>query len=144
MTDHSQAEESQADDSLRVPTLPRRQLARILRDGRDTAGLSIARAAALVDLSKAALQRYETGRNASISRPHIRALCELYEFDGERTKFVLELAEAAKKRSQTENYEGIISDTFQLFTGLETIAVMQFSYSLRCLGCFRHPRTPRP
>ncbi|WP_280271295.1 helix-turn-helix domain-containing protein [Nocardia wallacei] len=125
MTDHSQAEESP-----RIPTLPRRQLARILRDGRDTAGLSIARAAMLVDLSKAALQRYETGRNARISRPHIRALCELYEFDGERTKFMLELAEAARQRSQTENYGDIISDTFQLFIGLETIAVKQFSYSL--------------
>nr|WP_051163163.1 helix-turn-helix transcriptional regulator [Nocardia transvalensis] len=117
-----------------MPTLPRRQLARILRDGRDTAGLSIARAAMLVDLSKAALQRYETGRNARISRPHIRALCELYEFDEERTKFVLELAEAAKQRSPIENYGDIISDTFQLFIGLELIAVRQFSYSLTMPG----------
>ncbi|MEG8181564.1 helix-turn-helix domain-containing protein [Nocardia terpenica] len=139
MTDDNETDENETDDNRRIPPLPRRELARILRDARDTTGLSIARAAMLVDLSKAALQRYETGRNARISRPHIRALCELYQFDEDRTQFVMELAEAAKQRSPIEDYGDIISDTFQLFVGLESFARKQFSYSLTVPGLLQTP-----
>lgn len=73
-------------------TLPLRELGRQLRDAREGLGMSIERAAGLMEMSASALQRLETGNNSRVSLVVIRELCEMYGLEERHTAALLELA----------------------------------------------------
>ncbi|MEC3917924.1 helix-turn-helix domain-containing protein [Nocardia sp. CDC160] len=113
---------SKNDEESPASTLPRRQLGRFLREEREKNGLTIDAAARLVDLSKSALQRLESGRNQRIRKQDIRALCEMYEVDAVDTAQAVELAEQAKAKSWYHAFGGLFSDEFNMYIGLEASA----------------------
>ncbi|RDI49807.1 helix-turn-helix domain-containing protein [Nocardia mexicana] len=104
-------------------TLTRRQLGRLLREAREGIGLTIQKAAPLVELSKSALQRMEAGEVVRIRVRDVQALCELYEMSPEETKRAVELAEQAQVKSWYTAFGGLYSDsTFNMYVGLESAA----------------------
>ncbi|NKY55954.1 helix-turn-helix domain-containing protein [Nocardia flavorosea] len=119
-----------SDEGADPSTLPRRQLGRFLREHREAIGLSLAKAAALAELSQAALQRIETARTKKIRAIDVRALCELYEVAGDETLRALDLAEQAKVTSWYTAFAGLYSDpTFNMYVELETIAQRMVVYN---------------
>jgi hypothetical protein len=114
--------EENIEDDGPSSTLPRRQLGRFLRDSRDAAGFTIARAAKQVDLSRAVLQRIETGQIQKISRPIIQALCALYDVNQEDTDAAVDLAAQARAKSWHHIYGGMFSSAFNMYIGLESAA----------------------
>ncbi|WP_228001128.1 helix-turn-helix domain-containing protein [Nocardia australiensis] len=103
-------------------TLPRRQLGRFLRDRREATGFTLAEAAKLVDLSRAVLQRLETGQIQKIRRQDAQALCEVYGVDAADTKAAVDLAVQAKAKSWYHAYGGLYSSAFNMYVGLEAAA----------------------
>lgn len=118
------------DEGAEPSTLPRRQLGRFLREHREAIGLSLAKAAALVELSQAALQRIETAKTQKVRAVDIRALCELYEVSREETARALDLAEQAKVTSWYTAFAGLYSDpTFNMYVELEAAARKMVIYN---------------
>ncbi|MQY21788.1 helix-turn-helix domain-containing protein [Nocardia macrotermitis] len=111
-----------ADDGGPASTLPRRQLGRFLRDSRDATGFTIARAAKQADLSRAVLQRIETGQVQKISQPVVQALCALYDVSPEETDAAVDLAAQARANSWHHIYGGMFSSAFNMYLGLESAA----------------------
>ncbi|MBF6082595.1 helix-turn-helix domain-containing protein [Nocardia cyriacigeorgica] len=116
------------DDDAPSSTLPRRQLGRFLRDSRDANGLTIARAAKLVDLSASALQRIEAGQTQKVRKQDVRALCELYDVCAEDLRAAVDLAEMARVQSWYHAYGGLYSDAYNMYVGLEASARRQITY----------------
>ncbi|MEV6336394.1 helix-turn-helix transcriptional regulator [Nocardia vinacea] len=100
-------------------TLPRRQLGRFLRDRREATGFTIAEAAKLVDLSRAVLQRIETGQIQKVQRQDVQALCEVYDVGREDTRAAVDLATQARAKSWYHVYGGLFSTAFSMYVGLE-------------------------
>lgn len=112
-----------SDDGAEPSTLPRRQLGRFLREHREAIGLTLAKAAALVELSQAALQRIEAAKTKKVRAVDVRALCELYEVTPEETARALDLVEQAKVTSWYTAFSGLYSDpTFNMYVELESAA----------------------
>ncbi|WP_433756560.1 helix-turn-helix domain-containing protein [Nocardia sp. CA-135398] len=103
-------------------TLPRRQLGRFLRDRREATGFTIAEAAKLVDLSRAVLQRIETGQIQKVQRQDVQALCEVYDVGREDTRAAVDLATQARFKNWYHVYGGLFSTAFNMYVGLETAA----------------------
>ncbi|AYF73760.1 XRE family transcriptional regulator [Nocardia yunnanensis] len=110
-------------------TLPRRQLGRFLREARDNRGLPMDRAAQLVELSKTALHRIETGGVKKLRIRDVQALCELYEVTAADTARAVELAKQAQTTSWYSAFRGLYSDTtFNMFVGLAAAATQLTTY----------------
>ncbi|WP_433726143.1 helix-turn-helix domain-containing protein [Nocardia sp. CA-129566] len=103
-------------------TLPRRQLGRFLRDRREAAGFIIAQAAKSVDLSRAVLQRIETGQIQKVRKQDVQALCELYDVGPEDTRAAVDLAVQARAKSWYHVYGGLYGNAFTMYVGLEAAA----------------------
>ena len=103
-------------------TLPRRQLGRFLRDRREATGFTIAEAAKLVDLSRAVLQRIETGQIQKVQRQDVQALCEVYDVGREDTRAAVDLATQARFKNWYHVYGGLFSNAFNMYVGLEAAA----------------------
>ncbi|MBF6513458.1 helix-turn-helix domain-containing protein [Nocardia cyriacigeorgica] len=118
------------DDDEPTPssTLPRRQLGRFLRDSRDANGLTIAKAAKLVDLSSSALQRIEAGQTQKVRKQDVRALCELYDVSADEMRAAVDLAEMARTQSWYHAYGGLYSEAYNMYVGLEASAEQQITY----------------
>ncbi|WP_169816286.1 helix-turn-helix domain-containing protein [Nocardia miyunensis] len=121
-TENTTSSDDFAEDGGPSSTLPRRQLGRFLRESRDANGFTIARAAKQVDLSKAVLQRIETGQIQKVSQPVVQALCELYDVSEEETNAAVDLATQARAQSWHHIYGGMFSSAFNMFIGLESAA----------------------
>lgn len=129
-----------SDEGDEPSTLPRRQLGRFLREHREAIGLPLAKAAALVQLSQAALQRIETAKTKKIRVVDVRALCELYEVSCEDTVHALDLAERAKVTSWYTAFSGLYSDpTFNMYVELSASAHHLISYQEIVLGLVQTP-----
>ncbi|WP_327115729.1 helix-turn-helix domain-containing protein [Nocardia sp. NBC_01730] len=116
-------------------TLPRRQLGRFLREVREGSGLSLDRAAQLVELSKTALQRIETGGVKKFRIRDIQALCELYEVKPDDTDRAVELAKQARVTSWYKAFGGLYSDaTFNMYVELAASARHLIAYHEIVLG----------
>jgi transcriptional regulator with XRE-family HTH domain len=110
-------------------TLPRRQLGRFLRDVREGSGLSLDRAAHLVELSKTALQRIETGGVKKYRIRDIQALCELYEVKSDDIDRAVELGKQARVTSWYTAFGGLYSDaTFNMYVELAAAARQLIAY----------------
>ncbi|WP_329405610.1 helix-turn-helix domain-containing protein [Nocardia vinacea] len=88
-------------------TLPRRQLGRFLRDRREATGFTIAEAAKLVDLSRAVLQRIETGQIQKVRRQDVQALCEVYDVAEEEAAVAIDLATRSRAKNWHHVYGGL-------------------------------------
>lgn len=129
-----------SDEGADPSTLPRRQLGRFLREHREAIGLSLAKAAALAELSQAALQRIETARTKKIRALDVRGLCELYEVTGDETLRALDLAEQAKVTSWYTAFAGLYSDpTFNMYVELSAAAEQLISYQEIVFGLLQTP-----
>lgn len=121
-------------------TLPRRQLGRLLREHREGIGLSIAKAAALVELSPAALQRLEAGKTQKVRAVDMNALCDLYEASSEETARAIDLAKQCRTTSWYTAFSGLYSDeTFKMYVGLEASARKLIVYNEIVPGLVQTP-----
>ncbi|GAB4585011.1 helix-turn-helix domain-containing protein [Nocardia sp. IFM 10818] len=115
--------------------LPRRQLGRFLREAREGQGLSLERVSHLMELSKTALHRIETG---GVKKPRIRdvqRLCELYELSSSDIDRAVELAKQAQVASWYTAVGGLYSDTtFNMYVGLAAAARQLTAYHEIVLG----------
>jgi len=133
-----------SDEGDEPSTLPRRQLGRFLREHREAIGLPLAKAAALVQLSQAALQRIETAKTKKIRVVDVRALCELYEVSREDTVRAIDLAERSKVASWYTAFAGLYSDpTFNMYVELSASAHQLISYQEIVLGLVQTPEYAR-
>jgi len=129
-----------SDEGDEPSTLPRRQLGRFLREHREAIGLPLAKAAALVQLSQAALQRIETAKTKKIRVVDVRALCELYEVSREDTVRAIDLAERSKVASWYTAFAGLYSDpTFNMYVELEASAQKLLVYNEIVPGLLQTP-----
>lgn len=129
-----------SDEGADPSTLPRRQLGRFLREHREAIGLTLAKAAALAELSQAALQRIETARTKKIRAIDVRGLCELYEVPEKDTDLALDLAEQSKVTSWYTAFAGLYSDpTFNMYVELSAAAEKLVSYQEIVLGLLQTP-----
>ncbi|WP_280240710.1 helix-turn-helix domain-containing protein [Nocardia abscessus] len=121
-------------------TLARRQLGRFLREAREGRGLSLDRAAHLVELSKTALQRVETGGVKKFRIRDIKALCELYEVEPDGTDRAVELAKQAQTTSWYTAFGGLYGDsTFNMYVELAASARRLVAYHEIVLGLVQTP-----
>ncbi|MBF6081489.1 helix-turn-helix domain-containing protein [Nocardia cyriacigeorgica] len=129
-----------SDDLTEPSTLPRRQLGRFLREQREAMGLSIAKAAALVELSQAALQRIEAAKTKKVRAADVQALCALYEVPESKTAHALELAKQSRVTSWYTAFAGLYSDpTFAMYVELTASARKLISYQEIVLGLLQTP-----
>ena len=103
-------------------TLPRRQLGRYLRNGRDECGLTLHQAAALIQRSASTLQRMERGMVANLREVDVSALCKVYGFDEEHTSVMKVLAAQGNELSWWCEYGDLLPPNFDFYVGLEASA----------------------
>jgi transcriptional regulator with XRE-family HTH domain len=109
-------------------TLARRQLGKYLRDGREECGLTLERAAALIQRSASALQRIEKGTVTKVREVDLEALCRICEFDADHTAAMKGLAAQGNEDSWWYEYGDLIPANFDFFVGLEASAERLTSY----------------
>ncbi|MBF6084918.1 helix-turn-helix domain-containing protein [Nocardia cyriacigeorgica] len=109
-------------------TLPLRELGRQLRDAREGLGMSIERAAGLMEMSASALQRLETGNNSRVSLVVIRELCEMYGLEERHTAALLELASESASEVWLREFEDLIGPGISVFVRLESSAQKLTTY----------------
>jgi transcriptional regulator with XRE-family HTH domain len=110
------------------PTTRRRQLGADLRRLRESKGLTLEEAGAIVGVSKATLSRYET-KGGSVKWPVVEALCREYgAIEGERLALV-ELAKGAKVQGWWRSLAEPIPDSMNLMLTLENEVVREDHYA---------------
>ncbi|MGW0049468.1 helix-turn-helix domain-containing protein [Nocardia cyriacigeorgica] len=121
-------------------TLPRRRIGRFLREARQGSGLTLDRAAQLMELSKTALHRIEAGRVKKVRVRDVEALCELYEVDAEETRYAVDLAKQTQTTSWYTAFAGLYSDTtFNMYVELAAAARQLIAYHEIVLGLLQTP-----
>lgn len=103
-------------------TLPRRQLGRYLRNGREECGLTLHQAAALIQRSASTLLRIERGMVANLRETDVEALCGIYEFDAEHVAAMKALAVQGNALSWWCEYGDLLPAHFDFYVGLEASA----------------------
>ncbi|WP_025350108.1 helix-turn-helix domain-containing protein [Nocardia nova] len=103
-------------------TLPRRQLGRYLREAREGAGLTVERAAGLMEWHKSTLSRLERGLTEKVRVRDVLGLCELYGLDQEKVDVAKQLAEHSPARSWWRSYRDVITAKLDTYIGLEGAA----------------------
>ncbi|WP_280402668.1 helix-turn-helix domain-containing protein [Nocardia carnea] len=103
-------------------TLPRRQLGRHLRNGREALGLTLADVGALMEWSISTVQRMEVGKTDRIRLADVVALCRIYEFSDEFTEVLKGLALQASGKTWWHEYGDLIPEHFDVFVDLESSA----------------------
>ncbi|MEU2032417.1 helix-turn-helix domain-containing protein [Nocardia amamiensis] len=103
-------------------TLPRRQLGRHLRNGREAAGLTLADVGERMQWSVSTVQRMETGKTERIRTVDIEALCKIYDFTTEYTKALVGLAKQSSVKSWWYEFGDLIPENFDVFVDLEATA----------------------
>ncbi|MFI6170250.1 helix-turn-helix domain-containing protein [Nocardia sp. NPDC051052] len=104
-------------------TLPRRQLGRYLREGRNEVGLTLEQVGTMMQWSKSKLSRIEKGASGGTLRElDISELCRVYGFDDDRTMAMVRLAEQADAKCWWHTYDDVIRKSFNMYVGLESSA----------------------
>ncbi|MFI7003488.1 helix-turn-helix domain-containing protein [Nocardia sp. NPDC050175] len=104
-------------------TLPRRQLGRYLRDGRNETGLTLEQVGVMMQWSKSKLSRIEKAEGGGTLRHvDIRELCRIYEFDDEMTAAMVALAEQSDEKCWWHTFDDVIRNSLNMYVGLETAA----------------------
>ncbi|MFF3573042.1 helix-turn-helix domain-containing protein [Nocardia jiangxiensis] len=100
-------------------TLARRQLGKYLREGRQERGLTLHRAADLIQRSASTSQRIEKGMVAKLREVDLDALCQIYEFDADHTAAMKGLAAQSNEDSWWYEFGDLIPADFDFYVGLE-------------------------
>jgi transcriptional regulator with XRE-family HTH domain len=100
-------------------TLPRRQLGRFLKEAREGAGLTMERAAALMEWNKSTVSRLERGQTEKVRVRDVLGLCEIYGLDDDKSAVAKVLAEQTPAKSWWHAYGDVIPGWFNLYVGLE-------------------------
>lgn len=103
-------------------TLPRRILARLLRERRDSAGVSFEVARKAIGVSKQTLWRMETGQPTRINPLFINHLAQMYGVDDKTTAVLLGLTEESQAKGWWHAYGDTIPKYINLYVGLEDAA----------------------
>ncbi|MEU6563348.1 helix-turn-helix domain-containing protein [Nocardia nova] len=119
-------------------TLPRRLLAKQLRELRAKAGVSAEVARNEIGVSKQTLWRMENGLPVKLNPLFIRRLCEIYNVAPERNRVLLTLAEEAKAKGWWHAFDDALPKAFGLFVGLEDAAHHIVSYQTTFLPGLLH------
>ncbi|MEH1016602.1 helix-turn-helix transcriptional regulator [Micromonospora sp. CPCC 206060] len=102
-------------------TVPRRQLGRLLRQSRESAGIGLEAAAAELEWSRAKMYRIESGQTP-VRTLDVEQMCRLYDASAELTGVLVGLARESKAKGWYHAYGEIIPAWFELFVGLEATA----------------------
>lgn len=103
-------------------TLPRRQLGKHLRNGREAVGLTLAEVGELMQWSVSTVQRLEVGATARVRLVDLESLCRIYEFTEEFIEVLKGLALQAAGKSWWHEYGDLIPEHFDVFVDLESSA----------------------
>ncbi|MFI9403614.1 helix-turn-helix domain-containing protein [Nocardia sp. NPDC052316] len=109
-------------------TLPRRMLARQLRELRENSGVSAEIARLAIGVGKQTLWRMETGQPVRLNPLFIQRLCEVYGAPEDVTTMLLGLAEESHRTGWWHAYGDAVPKHFDLFVGLEEAAKRIVSY----------------
>jgi hypothetical protein len=102
-------------------TVPRRQLARQLRDLRLRAGLNVKQAAQALEWSEAKMWRIETAQT-SLRSLDVQGMCQVYGAARELTEALMGLAKETKAKGWWHAYGDVIPEGFDVYIGLEEAA----------------------
>ena len=102
--------------------MPRRQLGRYLRNGREECGLTLQQAAALLERSASTLQRIERGMVAHLREGDIEALCKMYDFDDDHAAAMRVLGAQGNESNWWYEYGDLLPANFDFYVGLEASA----------------------
>ncbi|MFE7796837.1 helix-turn-helix domain-containing protein [Nocardia sp. NPDC057440] len=109
-------------------SLPRRQLGRYLRKGRQDANLKLEDVAPMMQWSPSKLSRLERGEPGKLYARDIELLCQILGFDTEQTAAMKGLAQQAVVKNWWHGFGDLIPEGFSVFVGLETSAVEMTIY----------------
>ncbi|MFE9580193.1 helix-turn-helix domain-containing protein [Nocardia sp. NPDC006044] len=109
-------------------TLPRRMLARQLRELRENSSVSAETARKAIGVGKQTLWRMETGQPVRLNPLFIERLCALYGAHEDVTRMLLGLAEESRRTGWWHAYGDTIPKHFDMFVGLEEAARRIVSY----------------
>ncbi|WP_245665862.1 helix-turn-helix domain-containing protein [Nocardia sienata] len=109
-------------------TLPRRILARLLREKREAAGISVEAARRAIGVSKQTFWRMETGQPTRINPLFISHLAQMYRVDDEETEVLLGLTAETQSKGWWHAFGDAIPKHFDLYIGLEHAAKRFSSY----------------
>ncbi|WP_405161841.1 helix-turn-helix domain-containing protein [Nocardia sp. NBC_01499] len=109
-------------------TIPRRMLARQLRELREKSCVSAEIARQAIGVGKQTLWRMETGQPVRLNPLFIERLCALYGARDDVTRMLLGLAEESHRTGWWHAYGDAIPKHFDLFVGLEEAAKRIVSY----------------
>ncbi|MGK8521533.1 helix-turn-helix domain-containing protein [Nocardia asteroides] len=109
-------------------TLPRRILARLLRELREAAGIDVETARKAIGVSKQTFWRMETGQPTRINPLFITHLAQMYRVDDATADVLLGLTEESQGKGWWHAYGDAIPKHFDLYVGLEDAAKRFSSY----------------
>ncbi|KAB1946598.1 helix-turn-helix domain-containing protein [Micromonospora sp. ALFpr18c] len=102
-------------------SIPRRQLGRYLKQGREEAGLSLEAAGEALEWSRSTMYRIEGGGSAVKARD-VTAMCVLYGMSAEMTSALIALAAETKANGWWHAYGDTLPTWFELYVGMESAA----------------------
>ncbi|MGW4466729.1 helix-turn-helix domain-containing protein [Micromonospora sp. NPDC004704] len=102
-------------------SIPRRQLGRYLKQGREEAGLSLEAAGEALEWSRSTMYRIEGGGSPVKSRD-VAAMCLLYGTSPEMTQVLIKLAAETKANGWWHAYGDTLPAWFELYVGMEAAA----------------------
>ncbi|KZM72531.1 helix-turn-helix domain-containing protein [Nocardia terpenica] len=108
--------------------IPRRQLGRIMREMRSEVGLTLAQTAKLMGCSAATVQRLETGAIVNIDPEDIEMFCRVMGADEVTTMALKWLADQGGATEWFHKYTDLIPPNFDVYMGLESVAVKLASF----------------
>ncbi|MBF6330488.1 helix-turn-helix domain-containing protein [Nocardia transvalensis] len=104
-------------------TLPRRQIGKLLRDGRSEVGFTLEQVAAMMQWSKSKLSRIEKGGGGGILREvDMRELGRILEFDDEKAEALVALAQQIDAKCWWHTFDDVIRKSLNMYVGLESAA----------------------
>ncbi|MFD6157819.1 helix-turn-helix domain-containing protein [Nocardia sp. NPDC060256] len=109
-------------------TLPRRLLARELRNARAAARMSSEAARNQIGVSKQTFWRMENGIPTRLNPLFVKRLCEIYGIPADLTQTLLTLVEETKDKGWWHAFDEAVPKSFELFLGLEDAAHRAISY----------------
>ncbi|MFI5780943.1 helix-turn-helix domain-containing protein [Nocardia sp. NPDC051570] len=119
--------------------VPHRELGKLLRDMRVTAGLTMLTAAKLIARGKGTLQRLETGGVAKIEDEDLERLCDIYGRN-DMLGVLKVLAAQGREPNWWQQFEDVLLGSFDIYVGLEATAQKLYVYRPDIIsGLFQTP-----
>ncbi|WP_187438354.1 helix-turn-helix domain-containing protein [Actinomadura decatromicini] len=120
-------------DDPQRPTMRSRKLGAMLRELRESRGLTLQKAARLLNRTPSSLSKLETGKRG-IRRPALEHMLDRYELtDTDQRNALYELARDSKKKGWWLRYEGKISPSMLDYISLEAEATSMRSFQLHLI-----------